>query len=90
MGLHVGEVGHPEPIGRRCAELAIDEVGRPVLALVGAGGDLVGLASSGTGKPQVTHEALDRAAGDADALPVELGPDLVGSIDLEVLARDPE
>ena len=61
-----------------------------MLALVEAGGDLVGPAPAGPRKPQVTHQALDGAARHADALPVELGPDLVGPIDLEVVAPDPE
>jgi hypothetical protein len=34
---------------------------------------------------EIAHETLDRAAGDSDSFPVELGPDLVGPIDLEVL-----
>ena len=90
MRLDVGQVGHPEPVGLVRAEAALDEVGRAVLALVEAGGDLVGPAPAGPRKPQLTHQALDGAAGHADALPVELGPDLVGPIDLEVVAPDPE
>ena len=89
VGLHVGEVGHPQPVRRRRREVALDQVARSVLALVGARGDLVGRAPPGTRKAQLTHEALDRAAGDPDALPVELGPDLVGPIDVEVLGVDP-
>ena len=61
----------------------------PVLALVGAGGDLVGPAPAHPGEPQLAHQALDGAAGHPDALPVELGPDLVGAIDVEVLGVDP-
>ena len=86
--LDVGEVGHPEAVGFVGMELAIDQVGRTVLALVGAGGDLVGPAPAGPGKAQLSHQSLDGAAGHPDALSVELGPDLVGSIDLEVVAPD--
>ena len=44
MGFHVGEVGNPELVGRSRGEVAIDQVGRTVLAHVGASDDLVGLA----------------------------------------------
>ncbi len=86
--LDVGQVGHPETVGLVGAELAVDQVGRPVLAFVEASGHLVGPAPAGPRKAQVTHQALDGAAGDANALSVELGPDLVGPIDLEVRTPD--
>ena len=56
-----------------------------MLALIGVRRHLVGPAPAHAGEPHLSHQALDRAAGDADALPVELGPDLVGAIDVEVL-----
>lgn len=37
MGLHIGEVGHPEPVGRRGAEVPIDEVSGPRQQFVGDG-----------------------------------------------------
>jgi hypothetical protein len=55
-----------------------------VLALIGVRRHLVGAAPAHAGEAEVSHQALDGAAGDADALPVQLGPDLVGSIDVEV------
>jgi hypothetical protein len=87
--LDVGQVGHPETVGFVCSELAFDEVGRTVLSFVEAGGDLVGPAPTGPREAQVTHQALYGAARHADALSVELGPDLVGPIDLEVRTPDP-
>ena len=56
-----------------------------MLALVGVRRHLVGPSPADAGEPQLSHQALDGAAGDADALPVELGPDLVGAVDVEVL-----
>jgi kynureninase len=38
---------------------------------------------------QVAHEAFDRATSDWVALPLHLGPDLVGPIHVEVLGIDP-
>src|SRR5664280_651162 len=90
MGLHVGEVGHPEPVGGDSREVPVHEVIRSVLTVVGVGGDLMGLAPAHTGESQVAHQALDRAAGDPGALPVELAPDLVGPVDVEVLPVYPE
>ena len=88
MGLDVGEIGHPEPVGLVGTELSLDDVGRAVLTLVEAGGHLVGPAPSCSREAQLTHQALHGAAGHADPLSVELGPDLVGPIDLEVVAPD--
>ena len=89
VGLHVGEVRHPEPVGSVGHELAIDQVGRPVEGVVTDGGPLPLPPSACSLESQVTHEALDGAAGHPMALPVQLGPDLVGSVDVEVLRPDP-
>ena len=83
--LHVGEVGHPEPVRRWRPERALHEVVGAVLAVIGAGRDLEGPAPTDAREPELAHEALDGAAGDAGALAVELGPDLVGAVDREVL-----
>jgi hypothetical protein len=61
-----------------------------VLTLVRPGGDLVGPAPADTRESQVAHQPLDRATGDPGAFPVELGPDLVGAVDVEVVAVNPE
>jgi hypothetical protein len=38
---------------------------------------------------ELPHQALDCAEGDTDALPVELGPDLVAAVEVEVLPVNP-
>jgi len=48
-----------------------------------------GLAAHDPGDAQLTHEPLDRAAGDADALAAQLPPDLAGAVDLVVVVEDP-
>ena len=68
MGLDVGEVGDPEPVGFRRGEVAIDQVIGTVLAGIGLGRHLEGLAPSGSSEPKVPHQSLDGAASDADAL----------------------
>src|SRR5205814_900849 len=40
-------------------------------------------------KAQLTHQPFHRAAGDLDALSLQLGPYLVGTIDAVVLLPDP-
>jgi len=82
------EVGHPESIRRRCGEVALDEIGGPVLAKVGMRRHFVAPSSANAAKSHLAHQPLDRATSDAKALPVELGPDFVGAIDVEVLAMD--
>jgi hypothetical protein len=88
VGLHIGEVGHPEPVGRRRAEVPIDEVSGSRQQLVGDG-RLPAPAPANPGKARGRHEPLDRAAGHAHFLPVELGPDLVGAVDAVVGLVDP-
>jgi hypothetical protein len=60
-----------------------------MLGLVGKGGPLECLAPPSPAQAQVTHQALDRAAGDRIPFPLHLGPHLVGSIDIEVVGVDP-
>ena len=88
MRLHVGEVRHPEPVRRWRPELPLHEVTRPALTLVGMRRHLVGPTPAHAGEAELPHQALDRAAGDTGALPVELGPDFVGPVDVEVLGMD--
>jgi hypothetical protein len=47
------------------------------------------VAPPGPGEPASAHQPFDRAAGHADVLSVELGPDLVGAIDEQVLVINP-
>ena len=89
VGLHVGQVRHPEPVRAIGDEASFDEVGRTILCLVGDGGSSPLPATTHTTHPQITHEALDGAAGHRGALPVELGPDLVGPIDASGSRRAP-
>jgi hypothetical protein len=88
VGLHIGEVGHPEPVGRRRAEVPIDEVSGSRQQLVGDG-RLPAPATANPSEARGRHEPLDRAAGHAHFLPVELGPDLVGAVDAAVGLVDP-
>ena len=52
--LDIGQVGHPQAVGTIGHELAVHQVGRSVLGLVGDGGPLEGLASSGAAQVQVS------------------------------------
>src|SRR5262249_47079170 len=46
-------------------------------------------SSNPAGQAHLAHEALDGAAGDRDALPVELAPHLAGAVDAVVLLEHP-
>jgi hypothetical protein len=83
------EVGHPQPIRRRCPELAGDQIGRPGARLVTDRGPDTGLAPDHTSEAELAHQPLDGTPGDRDALTFQLGPDLVGPVDLAVLVPDP-
>jgi hypothetical protein len=80
----IREVGHPELIGPARQELPIDPVEgsfgvllrdrRPALA-----------AAHNAVETGVTHQPLDRTAGDDESLAAKLPPDLARAVDLEVL-----
>ena len=89
VGLHVGEVGHPEAVGAIGDEASLDEVRRTILCLVGDGGASPLPSAPHAAQPQIAHEALNGAAGHRGALPIELGPDLVRPIDAAVLGVHP-
>jgi hypothetical protein len=40
-------------------------------------------------EPECSHQPFDGAAGDRDALALELGPDLLGPIEAAMLRPDP-
>ena len=69
MGLDVGQIGDPQPVRGRRPELSLDQIGRPVLTVIGVGGDHERLAASGSGQALGAHQPLHGAASDADALP---------------------
>ena len=89
MGLHIGQIGDPQPVRCRRPEVPLDQIIGAVLAVIVAGGDLESLAPPGSRQSQVAHQALHAAAGHPDALPVELGPHLVRPVYLEVLGVHP-
>src|SRR5215204_2636137 len=83
----VSKVGHPQLIRSGRAELALDQVCRTINAVLTDRGPALAPAHDPL-QPERAHQALDRAAGDADALPAELSGDLAGAVDLEVLPPD--
>ena len=85
----VGQVGDPELVRRRRDELAA-RPGRPGRS-VSAPSPIVVLRVFSRRMPAQAlgpHQPLDRAAGHLDALAVELGVDLPGAVDAEVVLVD--
>src|SRR5437773_12514100 len=85
----IGKIRDPQPVGSWRLELAIDPIERAWSALV-ADGRALWLAADDALQAEVTHEPLDRAAGDRKALPTPLPPDLPHAVDLEVLIKNPQ
>lgn len=90
MGLHVGEVRYPETVRRGGHELAIHEVTRSVLGVVGSGRHLEVASAANSREPLNSHEPAHRAVGDLDALAVQLLPDLLVAVNaVESVVVDP-
>ena len=82
-GRDVGEVGDPQHVRRRGMELAIDVIERAWCRLVAhRGADR--LAADDAFEAHGLHQAGDRAAGDIEALALQLPPDLADAVDAEV------
>jgi hypothetical protein len=87
-GPHIGQIGNPELVRTGRAEVALHQVSGSWSSLVVDGG-AGGLAAHHPGDAQLTHEPLDGAAGDLEALAAQLPPDLAGAVDLVVVVEDP-
>lgn len=86
---HIGEVDQPELVGPVRAELALDVILSPRRGVVGASGDEL-LAAADATQTLLTHEALDRAPGNDDALALEQSPDLADAADTAAEFTVPE
>ena len=80
----VGQIGHPQLVWRRGHELPVDLVlGTLGLSAVADGG-FAGLLARDPAQALGSHQPLHGAAGDLDALAVELGVDLPNAVDTQV------
>src|SRR5262245_55965697 len=86
-GRDVCEIGDPELIRPNGGELALDQICR-IFRLVAADGGSALAPTHGPSQPKRSHQSFDPTAGDGDALPAELSPDLACAVDLEVLIPD--
>ena len=77
-----------EPVRRGCPELPVHTIQRARQRRV-RDRRSSGATADNTLKAQHPHEPLDRTAGDIEALPTELAPDLPDPVDPEVLLPDP-
>src|SRR5690606_36694069 len=69
-------------------EVAFDQVQRPRRSAIGDRRQLGAATADGACQPQLQHQSLYPAASDPDALPVQLLPDLLRTVDLLVLVPD--
>ena len=86
----VGEVGDPQPVRCRRTELALDETGGPVEALIAFGGPDPDQTTAAALQAHVGHQPFDGATRDADAVFVQLVPHLVRAVDRKVLFPHPQ
>ncbi len=84
----IGKVGDPQLIRAVGLELAIDPIQWARGRLVAdSGAD--DLAAPGPLQAKAAHQSLDGATGYRDAFAVQLTPDLVGAVDLQIGLPDP-
>ncbi len=86
-GRDISEIADPKPVRRRCAEVPVHLVHRARRAWIWHSGAHF-LAANNTRQAHRTHQTLDGAAGDSDALAVHLPPDFGRAIDPEVVIPD--
>jgi hypothetical protein len=71
-------------IGTSRDELALDQICRTIRAIFTDRGSALASTHDAL-QPNSSHQSLEAAAGDGDALPAELSEDLASALDLEVL-----
>src|SRR5215467_7476029 len=86
-GRDVCEIGDPELIRPNGGELALDQICW-IFRLVAADSGSAFAPTHSPLQPERSHQSFDATAGDCDALPAELSPDLARAVDLEVLIPD--
>ncbi|SMP06296.1 hypothetical protein SAMN06265374_0774 [Roseibium denhamense] len=86
-GGNVREIRNPEPVRHLCLELAVHTVEWTGCRLVRKR-RFDRLTSDDPLKPHRPHEPGHGAAGNIEALPLQLPPDLAHAIDSEVLLED--
>jgi hypothetical protein len=85
-GRHIREVRQPQPVRGRRPELAVHMIQRTGSGLV-ADRRAHGLAADCSPKADISHQPGDRAAGDVEAFPPQLPPDLAHAINTEILFK---
>src|SRR5262245_53138970 len=86
-GRDICEIGDPELIRPNGGELALDQICRIFRPVAADSGSAFGAAHNPL-QPERSHQSFDATAGDGDAFPAELSPDLACAVDLEVLIPD--
>ena len=87
-GRDIREIRKPEHVRRRREEVPVHPVERAWAGLV-TDRRADRFATNDALQPHHPHKPSDSAAGDVEALPLQLPPDLAHAIDLEVLIEHP-
>src|SRR5262247_1811380 len=83
-GRDVCEIGDPELIRPNGSEQALDQISR-IFRLVASDSGSAFATAHNPLQPERSHQSFDATAGDGDAIPSELPPNLAGTVDLEVI-----
>src|SRR5262245_27007864 len=83
-GRDVCEIGDPELIRPNGSEQALDQISR-IFRLVASDSGSAFATAHNPLQPERSHQSFDGTAGDGDAIPSELPPNLAGAVDLEVI-----
>ena len=87
-GREVGQVGDPQPVGRRGPEDALHQVSGTGVDRRGRNGGPLDLAAHRAGQAKVAHQPLDPAARHPVAFALQGSPDLASAVDAEVGLED--
>src|SRR2546421_7980081 len=81
-GIDIGNVGDPAAVGRRRAEVTLQQVRRPLMPRPGRDRRPGPLAPGRrAGDPELAHQPLDRAPGHLSSLSFQFVPDFPGAVD---------
>src|SRR5262249_17010987 len=81
-GRDVCEIGDPELIRPNGSEQALDQISR-IFRLVASDSGSAFATAHNPLQPERSHQSFDGTAGDGDAIPSQLPPNLAGGVDLE-------
>lgn len=88
LGGHIGKIRYPQMVGSHGIELPVDPVTQTSQGFVWPGGT-DDLLTTHACQPHSLHQSFNGAIGYLNAFAVELAPDFVGAVDLQIRIPGP-